>query len=124
MAQNLMVDGEHSPSSIVPKFPEHFSESAKSFIAELLDVNDKTRLGSGPTGAKDVKSHVFFQSIIWDLLEQRHVEPPSKPLVEKSLDAKAQTPHVSFQAMMVANKKGKWMDEPMGEEMQKYFKNW
>lgn len=37
------------------------SPKAKSLIRRLLDVNDKTRLGSGPNGAKDIKAHEFFE---------------------------------------------------------------
>jgi hypothetical protein len=37
------------------------SPKARSLIGRLLDVNDKTRLGSGPNGAKDIKAHPFFE---------------------------------------------------------------
>jgi hypothetical protein len=36
------------------------THKATSLIKRLLDVNDKTRLGSGPNGAKDIKAHPFF----------------------------------------------------------------
>jgi hypothetical protein len=40
------------------------THKATSLIKRLLDVNDKTRLGSGPNGAKDIKAHPFFDGTL------------------------------------------------------------
>lgn len=50
-------------------FPPFVSAEAKSMISRLLDVNPTTRLGSGPTGVMDIKSHPFFRKLDWSLLE-------------------------------------------------------
>jgi hypothetical protein len=45
-------------------FPPFMTHKATSLIKRLLDVNDKTRLGSGPNGAKDIKAHPFFDGTL------------------------------------------------------------
>lgn len=60
-------------------YPRHFSQEAVDLISRLLDVNDQTRLGSGPTGDDELKAHPFFAGINWEKLEQKHVEPPYVP---------------------------------------------
>lgn len=52
------------------------SPEAKNLITRLLDVDEKTRLGSGPSGDDDIKAHAFFRGVDWEKLEQRHVEAP------------------------------------------------
>lgn len=61
-------------------YPRYFSDEVSDLIGKLLDVNDKTRLGSGPNSDEDIKSHPFFSGIDWNLLEQKHVEPPYIPV--------------------------------------------
>lgn len=103
-------------------FPSFMSPKAKDLIGRLLDVNDKTRLGSGPNGGKDVKAHPFFAGIDWDLLEQKHIEPPFKPERAKMLDELV--PYPSFDALMQDFGKADWLDDPPCAEDQKFFQNW
>ena len=49
----------------IREFP---SEVCQSFISSLLDINFLTRLGSGPYGSHNVKSHEFFRDIDWKLV--------------------------------------------------------
>lgn len=60
--------------------------------------------------------------IDWDLLEQKHVEPPFKPDRPKLLDELA--PYPSFEALMHDFGKSDWMEDPPEAADQKYFSNW
>ena len=63
------------------KFPGLISldSDTKSFIKSLLDKNQKSRLGSGSNGIKDVMDHPFFSSINWEKLYNKNIDPPFKP---------------------------------------------
>jgi len=124
------LDGQFSFNDAPPEyamlfqeipFPEYISGPARDFISKLLDVNEKSRLGSGPTGINDIKTHHFFKGIDWDLLGQKHVEPPFKPEV-KSLDESSVYP--SFEAMLKDLGKENWLTDEPTEHDQKYFANW
>jgi hypothetical protein len=43
-------------------------------------------LGSGPSGANEIKRHPFFQTIDWDRLYARQISPPFKPQVASEID--------------------------------------
>ena len=86
-------------------------------------MNDKTRLGSGPRGVKDIKEHPYFANINWDLLEQKHVEPPFKP-VNKSLADNDNHRYASFDALLNDIGKSCWNTEYPDPEEQKYFAAW
>jgi len=53
------------------------SEEAKDFILQLLNKNQKERLGN--EGAAEVKKHKWFNDIDWEELSQRKTSPPFKP---------------------------------------------
>jgi serine/threonine protein kinase len=40
--------------------PENFSPEVRSFISALLEKNPSQRLGTGKSGAENVKAHPFF----------------------------------------------------------------
>lgn len=46
----------------------------------------KQRLGSGESDAGEIKSHVFFQGLDWDLLYRGDIPPPWAPKFAGSLD--------------------------------------
>ena len=54
------------------KFPKriNLSEDAKDIIRKLLEKNPKKRLGS-QNGIEEIKNHPFFQSIDFNLIEQK-----------------------------------------------------
>lgn len=47
------------------KLPKMLSNEAKDLITRLLKRNPLDRIGSGPSGATEIKSHPFFRSINW-----------------------------------------------------------
>lgn len=61
-----------------------FSENAKSLIQGLLTKKPKDRLGFN--GVDEIKHHPFFDSIDWEKLEKKQVEPPFRPRITGDLD--------------------------------------
>jgi len=103
-------------------FPPVIQGEAKDLISKLLDVNPKTRLGSGLHGAKNIKNHPFFKTIDWHRLEQKQIEPPFKPEHPKILDQLQ--PYPDFEKMMEEFGKREWLDDMPSKESQRYFVNW
>ena len=102
-------------------FPSFMSVETKDFIQKLLDVNEKTRLGSGPNGVDNIKAHPFFRGINFELLEQKHIEPPFKPQVKQSDDIPV---YPNFEILMKDLGKESWLVDDLKDEEQKYFSNW
>ncbi|XP_023233906.1 ribosomal protein S6 kinase delta-1-like [Centruroides sculpturatus] len=46
--------------------PTHISVEARDLIIKLLKYNVSERLGSGPHGVEDIKSHPFFLGYNWN----------------------------------------------------------
>lgn len=59
------------------KFPSHVSKTASSFIQQLLIREPQERLGSN--GAQEVKNHPFFDTMEFDILMRREIQPPFNP---------------------------------------------
>jgi len=66
--------------------PNFISDDAADIIFKLLQVNPSKRLGSGPNGAAEIKSHRFFKGIDWEALEQRKLPAPRRPRLLNPLD--------------------------------------
>lgn len=61
--------------------PEFLSPEAQSLLRALFKRNPVNRLGSGPTGCDEIKSHPFFAAIDWDKLYKKEITPPYRPPV-------------------------------------------
>jgi|UniRef100_A0A2N9E693 p70 ribosomal S6 kinase len=61
------------------KLPPYLSSEAHSLLKGLLQKEPSRRLGSGPNGGDDIKSHKWFRSINWKKLEFRELQPKFKP---------------------------------------------
>ncbi|KAG5536767.1 hypothetical protein RHGRI_024261 [Rhododendron griersonianum] len=61
------------------KLPPRLTSEAHSLLKELLQKDPSKRLGSGPRGADEIKSHKWFRSINWKKLEARELQPKFKP---------------------------------------------
>jgi serum/glucocorticoid-regulated kinase 2 len=68
------------------RFPPYLSEQAQSLFEGLLTRDPEKRLGSGATGAQDIKAHAFFSGMDWKKLEARELDPPFKPSVKSEVD--------------------------------------
>jgi hypothetical protein len=45
----------------------------------MRQVNPDKRLGSGPGGASEIRSHRWFAKLDWQALEERRLTAPLKP---------------------------------------------
>jgi len=63
------------------RMPEFLSPEAQSLLRALFKRNPANRLGSGPTGTEEIKSHPFFAAINWDKLYKKEINPPYRPPV-------------------------------------------
>uniref|UniRef100_A0A3Q0SN10 non-specific serine/threonine protein kinase n=1 Tax=Amphilophus citrinellus TaxID=61819 RepID=A0A3Q0SN10_AMPCI len=68
-----------------PPFPKDMGPLAKDLIQRLLIKDPKKRLGSGPSGAENVKKHPFYQVDVIDLAAKK-VPAPFKPVIRDELD--------------------------------------
>ncbi|CAF0757500.1 unnamed protein product [Adineta steineri] len=59
--------------------PTYPSLEAQSLLRMLFKRNPANRLGAGPDGFRNIQNHPFFDSIDWDKLYKRQVEPPFIP---------------------------------------------
>jgi len=69
-----------------PLYPIHMPKDAVSLLQNLLTRDPERRLGSGPSGAQDVKKHEYFSNIEWDDLYLKRVSPPFIPTVKGRTD--------------------------------------
>jgi len=69
----------------VLRFPPFLTDSCKNLIVALLNRDPKKRLGSNKD-VEDIKDHAFFQSINWDKLYKKQIDPPYKPEVKGNED--------------------------------------
>ncbi|KAL5013642.1 hypothetical protein ScPMuIL_007912 [Solemya velum] len=69
------------------RIPRSLSVKAALVLKGFLNKNPKDRLGCHPqTGFADIQSHKFFQSIDWELMEQKQITPPYKPNLKSEKD--------------------------------------
>ncbi|KAK3837518.1 MAG: kinase-like domain-containing protein [Linnemannia gamsii] len=61
--------------------PYYLSSDAKDILGKLLKRTPSSRLGFGPKGIENIKSHRFFRKINWKLLALRELEPPITPFL-------------------------------------------
>lgn len=104
-------------------FPRSMSENTVDIITRFLDVCEKTRLGAGSRGVNDIKEHPYFNNIDWELLEQKHIEPPFMP-VNKNLAHNDLHRYPNFDAMLSNIGKSNWNTDVPAPEEQKYFAAW
>ena len=59
--------------------PPYLSIEAQSLIRSLFRRNPANRLGAGPDGFRNIQNHSFFESIDWNQLYKKEIEPPFIP---------------------------------------------
>ena len=70
------------------KFPKYLSKEAVDLLCKLFIKDPEKRLGSGPNGLNDIKSHVFFSSINWESILEKKIKPPFTPKLKNETDTK------------------------------------
>ena len=64
--RDVFSHGFHAHSEVgVDLFPDHVSTEARSLIRDLLKYHPQCRLGAGRAGFEEIKSHPFFEGILW-----------------------------------------------------------
>jgi len=79
--QSKILAGKYT----IPKF---VSLPAANIIKKLLNKRVEKRLGSGPTGAAEVKKHSFFAGIDWTKLLKKQLKPPFIPHIAAEDDTR------------------------------------
>ena len=67
------------------RIPRSLSVRAASVLKGFLQKQPTERLASHD-GLNEVKQHLFFRPVDWNLLEQRMIQPPYKPPVQNERD--------------------------------------
>lgn len=68
------------------KYPETFSDEAKSILRGLLTRNPNQRLGSGPNRTQELMDHPFYSSINWEMLYKKEIASPLHVRVKGQTD--------------------------------------
>ncbi len=68
------------------KFPSMFSPNLKDLLTKLFHKDPKLRLGSGPKGAEEIKSHPWFENVNWDAIYHQEVKAPFIPVIKDEVD--------------------------------------
>jgi serine/threonine kinase 32 len=102
-------------------YPKTMSPEVINIMTRLLDVNEFSRLGSGPNGHKEIKEHPFFKDIVWNMLELKHIQPPFVPQSKVLNDTPRFT---SFENMLKELGKDEWLKDKIYKEEQEYFASW
>lgn len=68
------------------RFPSHMAAEARSICRGMLQRDPLQRLGY--RGAQEIRSHPFFESVDFDRLLNKEIEPPFKPTVANSEDTR------------------------------------
>lgn len=69
-----------------PRFSSSFDPVAKDLVIRLLEKNPAKRLGVQAGGISDIKNHVWFKDVKWDLLQARTIRAPYKPKISSAGD--------------------------------------
>lgn len=70
------------------KFYNYLSNNAVAFLKDLFVKDPEKRLGSGDNGLIDLKNHVFFKDIDWNLLINKKIKPPFIPRLNSVEDTR------------------------------------
>ena len=70
------------------KFHKYLSKEAVDLLEKFFIKDPEKRLGSGPNGLQDIKSHPFFSSIDWESILGKKIKPPFTPKLKSETDTK------------------------------------
>jgi serine/threonine protein kinase len=102
-------------------FPMWLEPETTDFIQRLLEIDPKYRLGFGPDGLKEIKSHPYFANIDWDLLVRKEIEPPFTPTPVLLPEVPAYDNHM---AMLKELGKSEWLNDKIAPSDQLHFAQW
>ncbi len=67
--------------SIKIDYPKYLSKEAISLFKEIFVRDPDKRLGSGPKGTENLKSHSFFATVNWSHIDKKLIKSPFKPRI-------------------------------------------
>jgi hypothetical protein len=67
-------------------FPSDLNPKSRLILTQLLEKQACKRLGSSVYDFEEIKNHSFFNTIDWDKLVNKQLEPPFKPQVSSETD--------------------------------------
>ncbi|BFZ62901.1 Serine/threonine-protein kinase [Saitoella coloradoensis] len=103
------------------RFGDEIGRDARDLLTKLLNRDPAHRLGTGPTGAQEIKSHPFFASHIdFRKLYQKKIQPPFKPSVESAVDTSNFDPEFTSEVPMDSVVE----DSRLSETVQRQFAGW
>ena len=70
------------------KFHKYLSKEAVDLLQKFFIKDPEQRLGSGPNGLENIKSHPFFATIDWDSILAKKIKPPFTPKLRSPTDTK------------------------------------
>ncbi|KAF0552764.1 kinase-like protein [Gigaspora margarita] len=68
------------------EFPDEIMYDAISLLRGLLQRDPSQRLGCGPTGSLEIKSHPYFDYVDWDDVLNKRICAPYIPTIEHEMD--------------------------------------
>lgn len=79
MDEDRLVMFKRIVSTPAPPLPLPASRDLADLVARLLEKAPNRRLGSGPGGGADVRSHRWFRDLDWAAFKARTLKAPYKP---------------------------------------------
>ena len=70
------------------KFHKYLSKEAVDLLEKFFIKDPEQRLGSGPNGLENIKSHPFFASINWESILAKKIKPPFTPKLRSDTDTR------------------------------------
>ena len=70
------------------EFPKYLSKEAVDLLEKFFIKDPENRLGSGPNGLQDIKSHPFFATINWESIINKNIKPPFIPKLRNENDTR------------------------------------
>lgn len=74
---------DHKIKFSTPKFPNYLSSSCLDLILQLLKKDPVKRLGT--KSVEDIKKHIWFENVNWEVLLQKKYEPFFLPKISEDL---------------------------------------
>lgn len=69
------------------RIPRSLSVKASSILKGFLNKNPAERLGcQAATGLADIQSHPFYRSVDWEMLYNKQLPTPYKPIVKSDVN--------------------------------------
>ena len=70
------------------KYPKYLSKEAVDLLQNFFIKDPEKRLGSGPNGLNDIKSHPFFSTINFDSILAKKIKQPFIPKLRSPTETK------------------------------------